>query len=78
MCCVLIGEPGQPQSSGVRAQQRSLRLVCVANMAMDHDFHIAGAMPTVCMIIDIPEDNKDSFHDGKVHVTVKCSKHPLH
>ena len=70
-CCVPIGEPGQPQSSGVRAQQRSLRLVSVANMALDHDFHIASAVPSVCVIIDIPKDSKDSFHGGKVHVTVK-------
>ena len=33
-CCVPIGEPGQPQSSGVRAQQRSLGLVSVANMPL--------------------------------------------
>ena len=65
-CCVPIGEPGQPQSSVVRAQQRSLRLVSVANMALDHDFQIAGAVPSVCVIIDIPEDSKDSFHDGNV------------
>ena len=79
-CCVPIGQPGQPQSSGVRAQQRSLRLVSVGNMALDHDFHIAGAVPSVCVIIDIPKDSKDSFHDGKVHVTVndKVFKHPLH
>ena len=35
-------------------------------MALDHDFHVA-----VCKIIDIAEDSKDSFHDGKVHVIVK-------
>ena len=70
-CCVPIGEPGQRQSSGVRAQQRSLRLVSVANMALDHNFHIAGAVPSVCVIIDIHKDSKDSFHGGKVHVTVK-------
>ena len=70
-CCVPIGEPGQPQSSGVRAKQRSLRLVSVANMALDHDFHIVGAVPSVCVIVVIPEDSEDSFHDGKVHVTVK-------
>ena len=39
-------------------------------MDLDHDFHIAGAVPSVCVIIDIPKDSKDSFHDGKVHVTV--------
>ena len=60
----------------LRVQQRSLRLVSVANMALDHDFHIAGAVPSVCVIIDIPKDSKDSFHDGKVHVTVKDKSVP--
>ena len=70
-CCVPVGEPGQPQSNGVRPQQRSLRLVSVANMTLDHDFHIAGAVPSVWVIIDISKDSKDSFHEGKVYVTVK-------
>ena len=56
-CCVPIGEPGQ--------------LVSVANMALDHDFHTTGAVPSVCVITDMPKDSKDSFHDGKVHVIVK-------
>ena len=55
----------------LRAQQRSLRLVSIANMALDHDFHIAGAVPSVCVIIGITKDSKDSFHNGMVHVTVK-------
>ena len=70
-CCVPIEEPGQPQSSEVRAQQRSLRLVSVANMVFDPDFHIAGAVPSVCVILHKLKDSKDSFHDGKVHVTVE-------
>ena len=63
-CCVPIGEPGQPQSSGVRTQQKPHRVVSIANMALDHDFHMAGAVPSVCVIIDTPKDSKDSFHDA--------------
>ena len=58
-CCAPIREPAQPQSSRVRVQQRSPRLVIVANMALNHDFHIAGAVPSVYVIKDITKDSKD-------------------
>ena len=50
---------------------RSLGLLGVPKVALDHDFHTAGAVPSVCFLIDIPEDSKDSFHDGSLHQGVK-------
>lgn len=68
---VPIGEPGQAVSTGVRAHHGGLVSDPRQNLALDHDFHVAGIVPSVCFVVDVPENSKDSFYNGTVHVTVK-------
>lgn len=71
---VPVGEPGNPVASGVRAHNKSLVLTGVNIAALDHDFHIHGAIPSVLFNIDIPTSSSDSFYSGKIHVKVKERK----
>ena len=75
-CCddkaiIPVGESMAPVSTGARARHRSL----VANgqelLALDHDYHVAGIVPSVTFAVEIPENVQDSFYRGQVHVTVK-------
>lgn len=68
---VPIGEPELPMSTGVRPRNKSLVPVGSALVAADHDFHVAGAIPSVLFHVCIPNDSKDSFHKGQIHVTLK-------
>lgn len=68
---VPIGEPGKPVSTNVRAHNKSLTLASTKLSALDHDFHIHGAIPSVMFTVDIPENHLDSFYKGSVDVTVK-------
>lgn len=68
---VPIGEPNKPVSTGVRPHNRALVPEGVKLYALDHDFHIHGAVPSVLFRIDIPSNSRDSFYNGNVHVTVK-------
>jgi hypothetical protein len=68
---VPVGEPGLPISSGVRAHNKSMIPAGAKLVALDHDFHIHGAVPSVLFYSDIPDDAKDSFHRGTIHVSVK-------
>ena len=69
---VPVGEPEQPQSTGVRGHNRSLALVDgPALSALDHDFHLAGIIPSVAFVLDIPSNALDSFFNGSVFVTCK-------
>lgn len=67
-----VGEPGIPISTGVRGHNKVLtpgegaRLV-----ATDHDFHIAGIVPSVALVSKIPFNPNDSFFKGEIHVTTK-------
>ncbi len=40
-------------------------------LALDHDYHIAGLVPSVDLIVNIPEDESQSFHRGRLVVNVK-------
>ena len=52
---------GEPQATGVRGHNRSLAPVDDPLLsAMDHDFHLAGIIPSVAFILDIPCDPADS------------------
>jgi hypothetical protein len=66
-----VGEPGNPVSTSVRAHNRSLVPNNVKLVALDHDFHIHGAVPSVLFNVDIPVETSDSFYEGTIHVTVK-------
>ena len=66
-----IGEPGAPVSTGVRDHHRSLVPSSAFVGALDHDFHVYGIIPSVCLIIDVPESSSDSFFGGQVYVANK-------
>ncbi len=68
---VPVGEPNKPISTGVRAHNRSMVPVGTQLAASDHDFHIAGVVPSVDYVIDIPENASDSFYKGTIHATLK-------
>ncbi|WAR16034.1 hypothetical protein MAR_030628 [Mya arenaria] len=68
---VPVGEPGHAVSAGVRIHHGGIVTASGQNIAMDHDFHIAGIVPLVCFNIDIPSNLNDSFYNGIVNVTVK-------
>ena len=68
---ILVGEADNPVSTGVRAHGRGLVAPGQQLLALDHDYHVSGIMPSVCLIADIPTNYKDSFYHGCVHITVK-------
>ena len=67
-----VGEPNCHVSTGVRGHNRSLVPHSGAQVvALDHDFHIHGIVPSVSFFIDIPETASDSFYRGDPFVTNK-------
>lgn len=50
-----VGNPDQPVSTGVRSHHGGI--VCNDNkiVALDHDFHVAGIVPSVCFNVSVPE-----------------------
>jgi hypothetical protein len=67
-----LGEPGRPVGTGVRAHSKSLTTANTQTLlALDHDFHIHGVIPSVCLVGQIPESSSDSFYHGQAFVTVK-------
>ena len=66
-----VGEPEHPVSTGVRSHHGGLVSADQKIVALDHDFHVAGLVPSVCFRINIPESDHDSFYNGTVHVTLK-------
>ncbi|WAR07374.1 hypothetical protein MAR_017332 [Mya arenaria] len=71
MAIIPVGEPSHAVSTGVRIHHGGLVSASGQTIAMDHDFHIAGVIPSVCFVIDIPPSANDSFYNGLVNVTVK-------
>lgn len=47
---VPVGEPGQAVSTGVRAHHGGLVSDPRQNLALDHGFHVAGIVPSVCFV----------------------------
>lgn len=68
---VPVGEPGLPTSTGVRGHNRSLVPSSCFLSALDHDFHIHGVVPSVCLMVQIPQSPLDSFFSGQVYVVNK-------
>ncbi|XP_035678681.1 uncharacterized protein LOC118417277 [Branchiostoma floridae] len=68
---VPLGEPGHPVSSGVRGHNKSLVPVGTPLVALDHDWHVAGLIPSVVLLNQVPETIDGSFHRGRVFVTTK-------
>ena len=65
-----VGEPGAAVSTGVRGHHRSLIPSSSFLGALDHDFHIHihGVVPSVSLVISIPESPSDSFFTGQVYI----------
>lgn len=40
-------------------------------VALEHDFHVHGVVPSVALVISIPESSCDFFHCGQVYVANK-------
>lgn len=69
---VPVGEPDCPISTGVRGHNRSLvSLDGPQLLALDHDFHVHGIIPSVAFFVSIPEKPSDSFFTGQAVVTNK-------
>ena len=68
-----VGEPDCPISTGVRGHNRSLVVGSSLQQikALDHDFHLAGVVPSVAFFLNIPKQGRDSFYSGSVVVTLK-------
>ena len=67
-----VGEPGCPLSTGVRGHNHSLvSLDGPRLLALDHDFHIHGIVPSVTFVVDTPEKPTDSFFNGQPFVSFK-------
>jgi len=67
---VNVGEPGYP----VAAAQKTRRVLVGKNavlVAADHDFTRCSLIPSVALMIDIPEHSHESFYQGQAHVTLK-------
>lgn len=68
-----FGEPGQAISSGVRGKKSIVATGSVLS-ALDHDVQQKGSLtPSVCLLVDIPEQVEDTFYRGQVFVTLKDS-----
>ena len=68
---VPVGSPQQPISAGVRGHNRSLVGLDGQMVALDHDWHVGGLIPSVLFMSDIPENAEESFYRGKVFETTK-------
>ena len=68
---VPVGEPGLPISTGVRGHNRSLVLSSCFLSVLDHDFHIHGVVPSVCLMVQIHSHLWISFFSGQVYVVNK-------
>jgi hypothetical protein len=69
---VPVGEPEKPVSALLRHHNRSLTTKDNTTIvALDHDYHVCGLVPSVTFKVNIPEDPRDSFYQGNVYIHVK-------
>lgn len=68
---VPVGEPNCPIYTGVHGHNRSLICSDSQLVALDHDFHVHGIVPSVAFVVDIPENVSESFFMGGTFVTNK-------
>ena len=70
---ILVGEPEHAVSTGVRAHNKSLGASDPNTpiTALDHDWKIAGIIPSVNLFVEIPESSKETFFTGQPTVTLK-------
>ena len=70
-CIIPIGDPECAISTGVRSHNASLVPIHSSLGALDHDYHVHGAVPSVTLKVETPDCVEDSFYKGQIHVTVK-------
>ena len=64
---VPVREQGKPQATGICGHNCSLSPVDGPVLsAKDRDFHLAGVIPSVAFVLDIPDNPADSFFNGLV------------
>jgi hypothetical protein len=68
---VPVGDPNKTVSTNVRHRTKSLVAGETPLLSLDHDYHVAGIVPSIMLKIDIPDNESDSFHRGKLYVRVK-------
>ena len=67
-----VGEPDNPISTGVHGHHRSLVTLGGPTLAaLDHDSHLFGIVPSVSLVIEIPDSPNDSFFTGQPFVSSK-------
>jgi hypothetical protein len=63
-----VGQPHCPIGTNVRRLNRSLVTPSTPLLALDHDYHIAGIVPSIMLHIIIPENEQESCYKGKLYV----------
>lgn len=66
---IQIGEPSNPVAALDRGR-RVLTSVSRPVQALDHDFTKFKVVPSVSLVVDIPENSNESFYRGDVHVNL--------
>lgn len=69
---VPVGNPGSPESTGVRGRQ-SIVPVTTKRVALDHDMTSASLTPSVVLHCSIPDDTETSFVRGQAYIAVNDS-----
>ena len=71
---IKCGEPGHPVAAAERGQHVVVSKNELFEVA-DHDFCKFSIIPSVSLLIDIPESIKHSWYEGKVYVAYKDAVH---
>lgn len=69
---VNVGEMGFPVGAAIKTR----RVVVGENEVLvkaDHDFSRFNLIPSVSLVINIPESLEESFYEGDTTVTIKCA-----
>lgn len=69
---VNVGEMGFPVGAAIKTR----RVVVGENEVLfkaDHDFSHFNLIPSVSLVVEIPESVEESFYQGDTTVTIKCA-----
>ena len=67
---IKIGEPNFPVAAAERGRRVAVRMTKSFEVG-DHDFTKFSLIPSVCLVITIPETVSDSWYRGRVFVGIK-------
>ena len=73
ICKVVCGEPGHAVATNVHPVSASLCHTDVQLLALDHSFRRENLTPSVNMIQDSPSKPNESWREGTLCVTLRCS-----